>query len=112
MTQLATSPLVEQPAATQPHRCLILANAKAGSIRTLKERLLETGLRYWHRLTFQAEPEHCDEPPQCIPLLAETASGCGIEAHVETIPPPERIAERCRSAEREGFDTVVAAGGD
>src|SRR5436305_1147224 len=35
----------------RPHRCLILANGKAGSIRTAKDRIGEAAARFWHKVT-------------------------------------------------------------
>ena len=96
----------------QPHRCLILANAKAGSTRSLRDKMAGFGLSLWRRATFQKERAHCDDVPECVPLLARAASASGIEAHVESIPPQHQIPERVRAAEQQGFDTIVAAGGD
>jgi diacylglycerol kinase (ATP) len=112
MTTYAPKELAECAQASRPHRCLILANAKAGSIRTLRDKFEVFGRRCWRGVTFQKDQTACDSQPECISLLAQTAASSGLEAHVETIPAPYHVPERVRAAEREGFDTVVAAGGD
>ena len=112
MTAYAPKEMPTAAPLSRPHRCLILANAKAGSIRTLHDKMTEFGLGLWRRVTFQKKPVICDEEPGCIPLLAQAASASGLEAHVESIPPPHQISERVRAAEQQGFDTVIAAGGD
>ena len=95
-----------------PHRCLILANPKAGTIRTLPHRAAEFGLGLWRRISFQNETTGRNEEGGCIPILAQAAYASGLEAQVETIPPAHEIPERIRSAVQQGFATVVAAGGD
>jgi diacylglycerol kinase (ATP) len=112
MTTCAPKELADGSQASSPHRCLILANAQAGSIRTLRNKFEMFGHRYWRGITFQKEEAECDTQPQCMSILAETAASSGLEAHVETIPPAHHVPARIRAAEREGFDTVVAAGGD
>jgi diacylglycerol kinase (ATP) len=112
MTTYAPKPAAEPVPAAGPHRCLILANAKAGSTRTLRDKAGEFGARCWRRATFQGDPPDCDEQPECIPLLAHAASALGLDAHVEAIPPPHQIPERVRAAEQQGYDTIIAAGGD
>jgi diacylglycerol kinase (ATP) len=112
MTTYASAEVDTPPETNRPQRCLILANAKAGSIRTLRDKLEGLATRTLHSITLQKKELDCDVQPQCIPVLAQAAAGAGIEAHVETIPPPHHIPERVRSAEREGFDSVIAAGGD
>ncbi len=112
MTAYAPKEMAVSPPPLRPHRCLILANGKAGSIRTLRDKVTAVGLGVWRRATFQKEPIDCDQQPECIPVLAQAASTNGLEAHVESIPPPHQIPERVRAAEQQGFDTIVAAGGD
>ena len=109
-----TAPIVsaEKEVQPKPLRCLILANAKAGSVRSLRTRLLLFGSRCWQKMLFKREPVDCDSQPECVPMLARCASTCGIEAHVEVIPAPHQIPERIRTAEHQGYDVVVAAGGD
>ncbi len=112
MTTYAPRESADPIRADQPHRCLILANAKAGSIRTLQDKVSAFALSAWRRITFKKPEIDCDEQPECIPKLAEAAAASGLEAHVETIPPPHLIPERVRAAEQQGFDTIIAAGGD
>jgi YegS/Rv2252/BmrU family lipid kinase len=98
----------------EPHthrRCLILANARAGIIRSLRERLADLMRQGWNRLRGESSLA-CGSPPGYMPFLAETATGSGIEACVEAVPLPHQLPARVRAAEQEGFDTVVAAGGD
>jgi YegS/Rv2252/BmrU family lipid kinase len=111
MTAYAPKEMAET-SQSHPHRCLILANGKAGSIRSLRDKITAAGLNLWRRATFQTEPIDCDEEPECIPALALAAAASGLEAHIESIPPPHQIPERIRAAEQQGFDTIVAAGGD
>ncbi len=45
-------------------------------------------------------------------MLATAAAEAGLQANVESVPPPEQLPGLLRSAQAEGFDTIVAAGGD
>ena len=112
MTSRAPTESTESELIQRPKRCLVLANASAGGSRSLRTRLLAFVERCWRAVRIKREPTEIDVQPQCIPLLARCASACGIEAHVELIPPPHHIPERIRAAEHQGFDIVVAAGGD
>ncbi len=112
MSISAPEGLVVKPPTIQTRRCLILANGRAGSIRTIRDSMTEIARRLWRDVVRRKESVDCDEQPECVSLLAEAAHASGIEAQVETIPLPHHIPERIRAAEREGFDTVVAAGGD
>ncbi|HLV79578.1 MAG TPA: diacylglycerol kinase family protein, partial [Chthonomonadaceae bacterium] len=92
-------------------RCLILANPKAGGLE-LRERLAALPgrmLRRLRRLPPEAEP---DSLPVALPLLAEAAAEAGMEAYVEPVPPPAQLPARIQAATAEGFDTIVAVGGD
>ena len=98
MTTYAPEESIASPLPNRPHRCLILANAKAGSIRTLRDKVAAFGQRIWRTVSRRDESTEC-EPPDCIHLLAEAASRFGLEAHVEAIPAPHHIPERIRAAE-------------
>src|SRR5689334_7509385 len=94
-----------------PRRCLILANSRAGGIST-REYL--TG---WIRRCLSTLYRHGpQEASACVSdtltMLAEAAASAGLQANVEAAPPQERLPDLIRSAEAEGFDTIVAAGGD
>ena len=97
---------------SRPHRCLILANAKAGSIVAPQQRVEGWLHQCWNRIIGHTEKVDCDLMPACMGMLAETASHVGLEANVEAVPAPDSLVERVRAAEKEGFDTIVAAGGD
>ena len=86
-------------------RCLILANPKAGRLA-----LRESVARFTGRFTGRRSPAF--ETPLSFTLLAEAAGEAGVLANVEAIPPPEQLGDLIRSAEKEGYDTVVAVGGD
>jgi diacylglycerol kinase (ATP) len=92
-------------------RCLILANPKAGAL-SVREFFANFGRRY------SGAPEGAvlrtvpQIPPATLTLLAEVAAAAGLEANVEVVPPPERLPDLLRTAQQEGFDTIVAVGGD
>lgn len=90
-------------------RCLILANPKAGGLqfRELFAALPGRVLRILRRTPTVEAPI-----PASLPLLAEAAAAAGLKANVEPVPPPEQLPALLQSAQEEGFDTVVAAGGD
>lgn len=94
-----------------PHRCLILANPKAGGI---SHREYLSG--WWQRCMSALGRKDPKAKEECVPetltMLAEAAAEAGLQANVEPVPPPERLADLVGSAQREGFDTIVAAGGD
>jgi YegS/Rv2252/BmrU family lipid kinase len=73
-------------------RCLILANAKAGRLKRFRRA--------------------SDSADASLTRLAEAAAGGGLNATVEAVPAPFRLKARLCAALDEGFDTVVAAGGD
>ena len=50
--------------------------------------------------------------PTSLTLLSEAAGEVGLRADVELLPPPDGMAERIRAAELQGYDTIVAVGGD
>src|SRR5436309_3501206 len=99
-------------AVNPPHRCLILANSKAGGI-SHREYLPE-----WLRRCLEALNRRrpgaavACEAPQTLIMLAEAAAKAGLQANVEAAPPPDQLQERIHAAQSEGFDTIVAAGGD
>ena len=89
-------------------RCLILANPNAGTLK-LKEAAAHL------RLALEDSPEKAEETPllpASLSLLAAEAARAGLEANVEPIPSPADLPELMRKALEEGFDTIVAAGGD
>ena len=64
---------------------------------------------------FTAGPAHSvpvERVPISLTLLSEAAGEVGLRADVELSPPPEGMAERIRAAESQGYDTIVAVGGD
>jgi diacylglycerol kinase (ATP) len=104
--QTTASPL-ERP----PRRCLILANPKAGGISSREH------LWGWTRRCLDAlHRRRPDAAIECVPetltMLAVAAAKAGIQANVEAVPPPEDLPGLIRSVQSEGFDTIVAAGGD
>ena len=92
-------------------RVLILANAEAGRLSRWN---FAAGMA--RRINALLEREtHPPEPgmiPDVMALLAETAAAAGLAADVEPIVPAAELAQRIQSAQKEGYDTIVAAGGD
>ena len=104
--------LEDLPHPTQTTRrdpvCLILANPKAGRL-ALREKV--AGLS--HRLlSGPASPAQVESVPVSLTLLSEAAGEVGLRADVELSPTPDGMAERIRAAEAQGYDTIVAVGGD
>ncbi|HLK60573.1 MAG TPA: diacylglycerol kinase family protein [Chthonomonadaceae bacterium] len=95
------------PAPPSPPRCLILANPKAGRL-ALREALARFAGRFARARPWSLP----SDAPLSLTLLAEAAAHVGLVANVEALPPRERLGELIRSAEQEGYDTVVAVGGD
>ncbi len=89
-----TAPPQQSRIGVAPRRCLILANPKAGGLRqtTASDRLQDATESLAH---LKAEVERF-----------------GLDAHVETAPEPQQLKSRLQAVAAEGFDTVVAAGGD
>lgn len=100
--------LVSKP---RPRRCLILANPEAGGLRP-RSPLTRLGLRLTEALGGPATDGFAHETPMPLIELTETAAEVGLAADVEPIPPKDQVAALVREAEREGYDTVVVAGGD
>ena len=98
-------------AAPSKRRCLLLANPQAGALSSME---------FFTRLETRARASlNMDRPtgaPPDLPLMLSTlateAAEAGIEANVEAIPAPDKLPELMRAAEQEGYDTVIAAGGD
>lgn len=100
-----------QPTANSTHRdpnCLILANPKAGRL-AMREWLAGLPDRF---TTVGKSPKPTERVPVSLTLLSEAAGEVGLRADVELTPKPEGIAERIRAAEQQGYDTIVAVGGD
>ena len=57
-------------------------------------------------------PATIERVPISLTLLSEAAGEVGLRADVEMLPPREGMAERIRAAEAQGYDTIVAVGGD
>lgn len=100
-------------------RCLILANSKATRLRWRERitRFNERGARYLGRAARalgldDGEEEEIVEAPLFMAHLAEIAADCGMEANVELLPSAAQMPGLIRSAQREGYDTIIAAGGD
>jgi diacylglycerol kinase (ATP) len=88
--------------------CLILANPKAGRLA-----LLEYFAGIFGRFTaVRAQSASAERVPTSLTLLSAEAGEVGLRADVEMLPPPEGMAERIRAAEAQGYDTIVAVGGD
>ncbi len=88
--------------------CLILANPKAGTLAA-QERMAAFTQR------FQPHPtatRHIEAVPVSLTVLSEAAGEVGLRADVEVVPPLEGLGERIRAAETQGYDTIVAVGGD
>lgn len=79
---------------TAPRRYLILANSKAGGLKASSA----TG--------------SLQDADKALTHLKAEAERCGLDAQVETAPSPAQIRSRLQTVRSEGFDTVVAAGGD
>jgi diacylglycerol kinase (ATP) len=93
-------------------RCLILANVRAGTLLR-REYMAEGGmLGRWIRS--RRRPISHDPPllPSSLPMLARMAAAAGLEADVEPVPAPAEIPQLVREAGKQGYDTIVAAGGD
>jgi YegS/Rv2252/BmrU family lipid kinase len=92
-------------------RCLILANPKAGALlrREFFAELYAPKMPFLRRRARKSDPP---ELPAVLPMLSELAAEVGLEANVEALPPPSELPELLRAAQTEGYDTVVAAGGD
>jgi YegS/Rv2252/BmrU family lipid kinase len=92
-------------------RCLILANPKAGGLwkHEMFAALRAPEGRFWRRRKPQAAEPHL---PAALPLLAQLAADAGLEANVEAVPSPTALPSLLRTAQDEGFDTIVAVGGD
>jgi diacylglycerol kinase (ATP) len=86
--------------------CLILANPKAGRL-ALREYVAGVSQRF-----SPARPAPIERVPVSLTLLSEAAGEVGLRADVEMLPPPDGMAERIRAAEAQGYDTIVAVGGD
>jgi YegS/Rv2252/BmrU family lipid kinase len=90
-------------------RCLILANPLAGG---LWKRDFIADL-YSLRNPFRPRSAVSSRAlPDTLPLLAHLAAEAGLEADVEPVPAPSEMQARVRAARAEGYDTIVAAGGD
>jgi diacylglycerol kinase (ATP) len=90
-------------------RCLILANPKAGTLAAM-----EASAHAMNPPDEETPDSALETPPlpASLSLLAETAARVGLEAYVESIPAQADLPERIVQARSEGFDTIVAAGGD
>lgn len=60
----------------------------------------------------RTSPAPVESVPTSLTLLSEAAGEVGLRADVELLPPPDGMAERIRAAELQGYDTIVAVGGD
>ena len=92
-------------------RALILANPKAG--RLSRQNLRET-LRRKFEWLFDSDAHKIERGilPPALPYLAEVAAEIGLPADVEPIVPYAQLPERIALAQKEGYDTLVVAGGD
>ena len=94
-----------------PKRVLILANPQAGKL-SQQSAALDFRRKVGGFFDAETRKEEIGTLPLALPLLAEMAAGAGLCADVEPIVEPDKLPERMRMAEREGYDTVAAAGGD
>ena len=103
--------LSEDSTNAAPRRVLILANAAAGRLSRWN---FAAGLT--RRINALLDRESQRQEPGMLPdvmaLLAETAAAAGLAADVEPIVPAAQLQQRIQSAQKEGYDTIVAAGGD
>ncbi|MCW3098594.1 MAG: Sphingosine kinase and enzyme related to eukaryotic diacylglycerol kinase [Chthonomonadaceae bacterium] len=88
--------------------CLILANPRAGRL-AVREYLVGMSERF---TTVRTYPTPAERVPTSLALLSALAGEVGLRADVELSPTPEGMAERIRAAEAQGYDTIVAVGGD
>ncbi len=96
---------------TSKRRCLILANTQAGALSSMSfYARLETRARAG--ISMERPTVAASDLPEVLSILANEAAEAGIEANVEAIPAPEQLPELMRAADQEGYDTIVAAGGD
>jgi diacylglycerol kinase (ATP) len=84
----------EQGAVPTSRRYLILANPKAGGLKPS---------------SVPGSPQDSDAE---LAHLKEEVARFGLDAQVENAPPPPQLKSRLQTVASEGFDTVVAAGGD
>ncbi len=96
------------PSTHRDPNCLILANPKAGRL-AIWEKLAGLSERFTSVRTYPAPIERV---PVSLTLLSAAAGEVGLRADVELSPTPEGMAERIRTAEAQGYDTIVAVGGD
>lgn len=94
-----------------PKRVLILANPQAGKL-SRQSAALNFRRKVGGFFDAESQKEGSGILPLALPLLAEMAASAGLCADVEPIVEPEKLPERMRMAELEGYDTVAAAGGD
>lgn len=83
-------------------RCLILANPRAGRLRAVLSRLSGRAGR----------PTPSLSAPANLSFLHEAAEHAGLNASVRVIPPREALPDQVSAARWEGYDTIVAVGGD
>jgi len=83
-------------------RCLILANPKAGRLRAALARLSRIA----------GKPTDALSAPDSLRFLHEAAERAGLNASVRIIPPRDRLPDLVAAARWEGYDTIVAVGGD
>lgn len=88
--------------------CLILANPKAGRL-AMREYMAGLSERFTTVRTYPAPPERV---PVSLAILSAAAGEVGLRADVEISPTPEEMGGRIRAAEAQGYDTIVAVGGD
>ena len=88
--------------------CLILANPKAGRL-AMREYMAGLSQRFTPARTYPAPAERV---PASLALLSSAAGEVGLRADVELSPKPDELGERIRAAEAQGYDTIVAVGGD
>jgi YegS/Rv2252/BmrU family lipid kinase len=112
-THPPSEPIPQREAAppSRPRRCLILANPKAGRLKR-RERAENFALRAAIALGLEDYPYGMDDYSEILASLAALAAEAGLQADVEALPEANRIPDLLRNAEIEGYDTVVAAGGD
>lgn len=102
--------MTPRPAASK-RRCLILANAQAGALSSM-EFYARMESRARAGISMERSPVPGTGSAEVLSILANEAAQAGIEANVEAIPSTENLAELMRAADQEGYDTIVAAGGD
>ena len=108
MTKVSEAVLSNSDQTRRDPVCLILANPRAGRL-AIREYLAGISERFTAVRTY---PTPVERVPASLALLADAAGEVGLRADVELSPTPEGMGERIRAAATQGYNTIVAVGGD